>query len=299
MVRAVTLNPNDPIALANLHWYFAVEETRYDLALWFSERASSIQPNNALHYTSQGWTWVNLHNPDKAEGFFIKAVEIQPDYSGAIIGLTLLYREWKDDYQKGISLLQQGLSYNPSAIDLNHQLGQQYSWQGNFEESEKYFLNVKEVVEQKNYTITRRTPWFPHRYAYTLWNLGKMEEANKYFQQQIERDLTFLHDRVQVHGFFAYYDLAAVNAFLGNKEQAYYWLNELLENNSWARSSHILKDPLFDSLKGDQKFERFMDAYNSRITRLRKHYEEIKDLPFNEFLKQMEEPLPQYLDLLD
>jgi hypothetical protein len=74
---------------------------------------------------------------------------------------------------------------------------------------------------------------------------------------------------------------------------------EILDNNSWAGSSQILIDPLFNPIKEEKEFKKFVDTYDRRMEREVRHYEELKDLPFSEFLQRIDEPLPQYTDLLD
>jgi len=147
------------------------------------------------------------------------------------------------------------------------------------------------VVESEGFTKTRKTPWFPHRYAYTLWKLGKKEEAKKYFQEEVERDLRLIEENVQTSVYYSYYDLAGVNAFLGNKDEAYHWLNKILESNSWGPPHYLLVDPLFDNLKGEDRLKDYIEAYDRRIESQKRNYEELKDLPFSKVIERLSEPL--------
>jgi len=290
LIKAVTLNPNDPKALFELATYFTYEEGRSDLAQILDQRASSVEPSNALYYQRLGFSLHGMGDYEKAEKAYLKGLSIQPDFVAAYISLGNLYAWWKGDYKKQLALLEQGLSYNPENINLLHQIAQAYSWYGEFEKSEKYFLKVKNVVESEGFNKTRKTPWFPHRYAYTLWNLGKKEEAKKYFQESIERDLQFIEENI-LTWYNSYYDLAGVNAFLGNKDEAHYWLNKMTEKNFWMPPFFFLRDPLFDNLKGEDRFKEYLEATYRRIDGQKRNYEELKDLPFSQVIERLSEPL--------
>ena len=291
LIQAVSINPNDPMALTGLAWYYSFEENRQDLALYLRKKASSIEPNNAFYILDEGWSWMLLDQFESSEEKFLEAIEIQPNFSAAYNSLCTLYIIWNGDYERGIPYCEQALNFDSVSLFNTHHLAQYYSWVGAFEKSNEYFQKLIKVVENEDFTITRNTPWFPHRYAYTLWNLGEREEALRYFQQETERDLRFLAENIQTWDYNAYYDLAATYAFLGNHQEAYYWLNKLLENNSWGPPSFVLKDPLFEKLKGDERFEKYLSAYEARIKKQQDNYQNIKKLTVPEFVEILKQPL--------
>ena len=297
LIQAVRLSPNDPIALFHLLRYFVFQENRYDLALVLNERLTTIEPTNALYLQIQWVSEAIFQNYTKGEALLKKALDIQPDFNLGLTALGIHYMLYQDDSLRGLPYLERALSINPDNLNNNHQIAQYYSWIGDYEKSEQYFLVVKNKVEQDGYAVTRATPWFPHRYAYTLWNLGRKEEANRYFLSEIERDQAFLNDSTQTFGlgFTMYYDIAGVYAFLGNKQKAFTWLEKIIAQNSLSLATtpgFILKDPLFTKLHGETEFQSYLQTIESMIDRQRNHYQKIKDLPFSIFMERIEEPLP-------
>ena len=291
LIQAVAINPNDPMALTGLSWYYSFEENRQDLALYLRKKSSGIEPDNVFYVLDEAWSWMLMDYFETSEAKFLQAIEMQPNFSAAYNSLCTLYIIWNEDYDKGISHCEQALEYDSVGVFNTHHLAQYYSWVGRFKESNEYFEKIVAVVESDSFNITRNTPWFPHRYAYTLWNLGLEDEALDYFQQETERDLRFLAEDIQTWDYNAYYDLAATYAFLDNKKEAYYWLNKLLENHSWGPPSFIQRDPLFNKLKGEERFEMYISAYAARIQRQRENYEVIKNMAISEFIETLKQPL--------
>ncbi len=298
LIKAVRLNPSDPLALFQLARYFSLQETRHDLALILGERLTKIDQTNPQFFQNQWVSRVVLGYFAEGEELLNTALKVQPDFNLALTALGMHHLVYNNDADRSIEFLGRALAINPDNLNNNHQIAQTFSWTGDFQQSEQYFLKVKEVVEQENYTITRATPWFPHRYAYVLWNLDRKEEARKYFQEEIDRDLQFLSDSTQSFGlgFYVFYDLAGVHAFLGQQEEALEWLVKLMEHDVLGIAnapSYILMDPLFDNLEGEPRFNNYLETFEQKVERQRRHYQELKDLSFAEFLKRIEEPLPK------
>jgi len=78
----------------------------------------------------------------------------------------------------------------------------------------------------------------------------------------------------------AHYDLAAVYTFLGDTLNAYRYLDEISSKEkfqSWW-ISYIKNDPLFDSLRGEARFQHILQdmetKYQAEHERVRKWLEE-------------------------
>jgi TolB-like protein len=106
-----------------------------------------------------------------------------------------------------------------------------------------------------------------HRVGFALWRAGKFEEAKKYLDQQIEYSDSIIQlDRDIAQWKGAYYDLALTYAFLGNKEKAYQYLDELNKGNTcqirWI--TYLKYDPPLDSIRNEERFQKILQTYEAK-----------------------------------
>jgi TolB-like protein/lipoprotein NlpI len=120
-----------------------------------------------------------------------------------------------------------------------------------------------------------------HRVGFALWRVGKIEEARKYLDQQIKYSEESIQLKRDIaHWKAAYYDLAITYAFLGNKEKAYQYLDELNKGNTCQiRFIIFLKhDPPLESIRSEERFQKILQNYEAKYLaeheRVRKWMEE-------------------------
>jgi hypothetical protein len=78
----------------------------------------------------------------------------------------------------------------------------------------------------------------------------------------------------------AYYDLAATYAFLGNKEKAYQYLDDINKGNTcqirWI--FYLKNDPPLESIRNEERFQKILQNYEAKYQaeheRVRKWLEE-------------------------
>jgi TolB-like protein/Tfp pilus assembly protein PilF len=144
---------------------------------------------------------------------------------------------------------------------------------------EAFLLAVKEIEQIKE---TGALPLYhSHRIGYAFQKIGKLKEADYYFKEQIRYCTESIKlGRAYANSKAAQYDLAATYAFLGYKEKAYQNLSELSKLNFFPKwwITLIKYDPLFDSIKSEERFKRIiqnMEAkYQAEHERVRKWLEE-------------------------
>jgi TolB-like protein/Tfp pilus assembly protein PilF len=187
---------------------------------------------------------------DVAEYYLKEALKLDNDSAKYWVYLSTSYGNM-GNYIKAIELDRKTIgtdSVTPYALKLASDL----SFSGNNKEALawfiKYFQYVKKnkILENGNF----------HRIAYAYWMNGEKDKATYWFNEQIRYcKITIQQKRWYIVG--SYYDLAGVNAFLGNKKEAYKYLNLFSQikvcPNWWLNM--IKNDPLFNSLRNDSEFQ--------------------------------------------
>ena len=120
-----------------------------------------------------------------------------------------------------------------------------------------------------------------HRVGYAYGINGYQEEADSYFEMQLEScNKQNQLGRIWSEQLFTYYDLAAMAAFRGDTEQAYKHLrtfNQRKIMHMWM-VWNIKNDPLFESIRHEPEFQQIvsdMEAkYQAEHERVRKWLEE-------------------------
>ena len=70
------------------------------------------------------------------------------------------------------------------------------------------------------------------------------------------------------------YAIAAINAIQVNRKEAYQWLQKAIEIG-WRNFRFYSKDPMFESLHGDEQFKKMMAEVKSMVDEMRKRVEKI------------------------
>ena len=94
--------------------------------------------------------------------------------------------------------------------------------------------------------------------AYSLWQIGRTKEAAFYFNQQINYELESIKmGRRNALQKYSHFDLAGMYVFLGNKEKAYFYLNEVIKIPAFPTWWVILfkYDPRFNSIRQEPRFQ--------------------------------------------
>jgi len=141
---------------------------------------------------------------------------------------------------------------------------------GNNLEAYNYALKLIELVDSKELITSM------HRIGYAFWQVGKQEEAKYYFDNQIKYCLESIRlNRWYAINKSAHYDLAGVYAFLGEKEKAYQYLDELVQRKSFPAwwIDFARHDPLFNSIREE---ERFQKIYQNMEAKFQKEHDRVK-----------------------
>jgi len=106
-----------------------------------------------------------------------------------------------------------------------------------------------------------------NRMGYTLWMVGKRDEARYYFNQMIEHCRRHIGMNSSYGRDGATFDIAGVYAFLGEKDSAYHYL-EALSSTNWQNSYSLAMlnglDPLFENIRHEGRFQELVQKMEAK-----------------------------------
>jgi len=134
---------------------------------------------------------------------------------------------------------------------------------GNNQEAYNFAIKLIELAESEEVLNLADM----QRIGYAFWQAGKQEEAKYYFDKQIRYCLESIRlNREYAVTKFVHIDLAGVYAFLGEKEKAYQYLEEVDEKSVHNRIFvHMLKhDPLLNSIRDEARFQNIQQNIEAK-----------------------------------
>lgn len=176
--------------------------------------------------------------PDKADFYFHRA------------NIHLFRRNYKqaiEDYNTGIAL-------EPSSEWERYMRGRCYEADGQAEKAQKEYARVENSKS-------------PNVRLFAKASLGKKEEVMVLADSLLKADSTEYR-----------YNVACAYALIGEKEQAYHYIEEELRNG-YVRFTHLRLDPDLQSLQGEeleQMIHKYEHIRDERIDRFQEQYSEEK-----------------------
>ncbi|MCK5067630.1 MAG: hypothetical protein KAR16_09330, partial [Bacteroidales bacterium] len=266
------------------------ESGNLDESLGFFEQALNINPNHTMALTGVASTYrylydyVNgiklIHEAERLERGAVLPI-IYIDLQGAYLNMGF--------YEKSLQYLNHFLSITGDSITYYLMRYVVEFLLGNQEDANKFaksafdidststdailymgraFLDSKRYEEAYSYysryfsqleTTGNLDVNDMNRMGHTLWMVGQRDEARYYFSQMIEHCRRHIEMNSSYSRTGATFDIAGVYAFLGEKDSAYFYLEELTRTN-WqvSYSLEMLNglDPLFESIRQEERFQQ-------------------------------------------
>jgi TolB-like protein/Tfp pilus assembly protein PilF len=181
------------------------------------------------------------------------------------------------NYAIATDLANKAFKLDSNNIDILQVLASGYMNLGQYKESLKYFKKYIERSKDLGHLRLNST----HRIAYVYWQNGYKKEAEYYFDEQKRNcEEAIKKSRRYSTELGAYYDLAGIYAFHGQKEKAYEnlrtWATIPVPPLWWVVL--IKNDPLFDSIRDEPEFQQIVRdveaKYQAEHERVRKWLEE-------------------------
>jgi TolB-like protein/Tfp pilus assembly protein PilF len=280
--RAYELAPNNPDVLNSLGRDY-LSEGNYKPGASMIVKAieleyTKIDPD---YYINWGRIYQSIDEYEKAEMLFMQAKKLDP---GSLSAWTLgnLYLWWWGKYPEAIEVLEDDLAIRPLNRGIIDRLGWVHLLSGNIDRAEEYWSKYVEI--EHAFSDTSQYVPFRHRLGYVKWLKGEKEEAMSLFQEQLKLDKE-TQKGLRGYGTWNtrayYYDLGIVNAFLGNKEEAYMWLDSAANHRGlglWILVGFEI-DPLLDGMRQEERFQAILRKKRDEADMIKNAYKEVMSEP--------------------
>ena len=200
------------------------------------KRAIELNPNDSGTYESYSWLLLDFGRMDEAIAEGKRAVQLDPvsPETNTYLGIDFVFAR---RYDQAIDQLRKTIELDSTYWYAHNILGRAYEASGKLPEAIAEFqraLQLEDGVAEN---------WCNLGHAYAL--SGKRGEVEKIIAHLKE---------FSAHNYVPSYNMATVYAGLGDKDQAFTWLNRAYEERSDNLVLFIKVDPQMDSLRSDPRF---------------------------------------------
>ena len=287
--RAISVDPNYALAFAgladsyNLLGSYGVMPMReaYDKAKAAAQQAVDLDNQIAEAHTSLGaitagydWDWA------KAEGHFVRAIELKPHYVTAHEWYSE-YLSWMGQHDKAIRVAQQALDLDPVSLRANSHVGlalyraRQYdaaierfreTLHLNQDFADAHVMFGVTLVQKARYgeaiaefqrarVLTGNSPEILGLLGYGYGMAGMKREAQDVLKE--------LNNLARQNTYVSSFSRATVCIGLGETDLAFKWLEHAYQERLWYMTL-LAVDPLLDRLRGDPRFTDLLRRMNLR-----------------------------------
>lgn len=227
-------------ALAEAHVLMAnIKEIDLDWAGAEAEykRALELDPNSVRTHQTYAWHLETQGRLDEALLHLKRAQELDPLALEVSTDIAILFN-FSRQYDLAIEQFRKTIEMDPSYAPAHSRFATTYQHKGMYEEA---------LGEAKKANALGRSSGDAQLgYAYAV--AGKRDEAEKILNELKEQSK---------NGYVSSFDFALIYMGLGEKDQAFEWLNKTFEENPY-RISFIKVNPRFDSLRSDPRFTELL-----------------------------------------
>ena len=278
--NALEINPNFWEAYSGLSRIYTWRQPDFVKAIENGQKAISLNqgPGLAELYSQLGFAFACAGFKEEAKAHFNNAFDLTSTGDSLSYYLSVgTLEQYFGDYLMAEKYLDLALACDSGNVFLLRRLGGNNNLLKNYGKSLYYYQKWMQKKDSLNILDLGEA----HRIALAYHKTGQQPKANKYFAleenyclEAIEKQRDFAQNSR------AYYDLAAVYAFQGKREEAYELLDEFIKNKTfplwWVNLAK--DDPLFEKIANEKRFNELLmqmeKKYLSEHERVKKWMEE-------------------------
>jgi serine/threonine protein kinase/Flp pilus assembly protein TadD len=231
--RAFLLDPNLAVAHAEMGWIKRSYDWDWSGAEASFQRALQLEPGNATIVRGAAVLPGVLGRLEEAIEIDHRALELDP-LSPIICNNLGLHTYYAGRYDESIASFQKALALNPEYPEVRVYLARVYLFQSRITEA------LAEIARERN------PLWQSYGYALAYHAAGKKEKANVALSELIEK-----------YQSSAAYQIAQVQAYRGQTEQAFRWLERAYSQHE-SDVTYVKDDPLLRNLTNDPRYGLFL-----------------------------------------
>jgi serine/threonine-protein kinase len=196
------------------------------------KRAIELNPSSSIAYHFHSIVLCRGGDIEGATAAEKRALELDPLSSNINVNLGR-YLYWARRYDDAIEQLRKTLELDQSAIHANFWLGFAYLQKS---------MHAEAVAAHE-----KLGPDSPDARGYTYGVVGRREDARREIAHLLE---------IVPEG--SYYAVAVAYLGIGDKEQAFEWLEKSAEDQETGGLLHAQHDPVFDPIRDDPRFQQLL-----------------------------------------
>jgi eukaryotic-like serine/threonine-protein kinase len=201
------------------------------------KRALELNPNNASAHVTYGNYFKVMARTDEEMAEVRRGLELDPLSSFYNMELTqALYLSRR--YDEAIAQAQKAIALDPQFPITYYDLGDAYEQKGMFREAIAAFQRGQEISGEVFHDMTLAS------LASAYWHSGQHDKAQKAIDELLERSK---------QRYVPAYWLALAYVAIGNKDQAFAWLDKAYEERFFLLM-WIKPNPRFDAIRSDPRY---------------------------------------------
>jgi TolB-like protein/Tfp pilus assembly protein PilF len=274
--KAIEINPNFyyayswriGILLSKGDYVKTLDNMNKELTLIRGKERANVLWDLALNYCRIGIL-------DKAKYYFEQTFELDKDkknYQWDLIELEFV----SENFEEVVKLTEKAMKTDST---FTGELWQFVCISGHndqmFNIAKKYVKAHKDTPSETSFEFN----FYAHWIGYAFWQAGKKKEAESYFNQKIK----YWEGGIELHkkrDYGIYYGLAETYAFLGDRDKAYNYLDEMNKLNycelGWLIC--LRHSQMFAGIRNEERFRKILQneesKYKAEHERVRKWLEE-------------------------
>jgi TolB-like protein/AraC-like DNA-binding protein/Tfp pilus assembly protein PilF len=221
-------------------------------------------------YIDLGFACFSIGFPDKGKQYLQYALELFGD-SAVYLYWTIQADLVQGNYEKAYQSAKD--AYKWDSVKVKELMPNVCLMTGRNKEGSYYAEKIAERLKKSGEVDLTA----PKNIGYTYWHVDRTEEAEYYFNRQIEIDLESIRlGRWNTLQRQAHFDLAKVYTFLGIKGKAYQYLDEVNKNQSFGLGdlNSFKYSPFFNNIRPEPRFQKILKdveaKYQAEHERVRK-----------------------------